>query len=518
MRLNRKKPRFKNCHIVTDDVTESEKLIFSFAIKISYIGRNAKTEILEYLWDGNHYLPADMLKNAKFTPEKREIDFKIPDNIMNEIKCRAEKEENRFHKLLQKEKDKTMRHLSALATEKEKEGRVNEANRIRDEIERRKSASMPELKVKVEPVALLVINAPVEIHRTVLANKYLRIEKVWEFENLTGNTDLACEGCGRKADDLFLTVDGLACEQCYKECKECGKPMLHIHECRVCNAPLCDEHVHYCSTCKAELCKEHTAKCEFCSREMCPEHTHHCSVCGAPLCEYHAYSCVVCGREIGPKHTRICDSCGGNVCPEHIHKCVICGRNVCENCAIEIEGNWYCKDHLESGYGNKLILPEIRCKECGIAIAKDDALYCEVCNAPLCPAHAHSCSVCGATLCSKHVQTCSICGNEMCEEHSFISEISGDGYCEEHTSICKVCGRTVGVNEINEEGICSSCKSAGIISRREVPKEIFAKFPYTKRAREWKRSHGKNMAYVTKLKGITLSYRIVNGEIVEHRG
>ena len=515
VRAKRKKPEFKNCS-VTDEVYEEENLIHSFALKVTYIGLDSKMEIMEYLWGKSGMMNPKILEGAIFENDERKDDFRLPDEILERIKKKATDEEKKFHEKLGEERERTLKHLERMKSEKEREEKYEEAKRIEEEIERRKRAKLPDLRVKVEPVALLSIDAPVEIHHTKLENDFARKEITWKFDNLTGEHNLRCEGCGKKTDELFLTVDGLACRDCYKECKECGKPMINAYECKVCHAPLCDEHVHFCSTCHKPICKEHATKCEFCSNEMCPEHVHHCSICNAPLCEEHTYKCVVCGREIGPRHTRVCDVCGGNVCPEHIHKCEITGKNVCENCATEIDGKWYSNEVLEKGYGGKMVLPEFRCKTCGIAVSREDVQFCEVCNAPLCPDHAHHCGICGKTLCEDHVNKCSICGKELCGGHSILSELSGKVYCEAHATKCEVCGRVVGVDEI-ENGVCNSCRNMVEIERRDVPKEIFAKFPYAKKGKKWKISKGKNVAYITEVKGITLSYRVVDGKIEEFR-
>lgn len=515
VKMKRKKPEFKNCKLV-NDVYEEEQVLYSFALKITYIGLDSKTEIVEALWKDGKMNP-EILKGGEFEEVPGENDFKIPDEIMDEIKKKGELREREFQRRVEEERKNVVEHLERMVEEKLREGKSEEAERIREEVERRKNMPLPELRIKVEPISLLRINAPVEIHRSVLENEYSKKEVVWKFDNLTGEHDLRCDGCGKKANEFYLTVDGIACENCYKECKECGKPMINAYECKVCHEPLCEEHVHFCSTCHEPICQEHATKCEFCSNEMCPEHVNHCSVCNAPLCDEHAYSCVVCGKTIGPKHTRICEVCGGNVCPEHIHTCEICGKNVCENCASQIDGKWYCKDHLEDGYGGKLVLPEIRCKECGIAVAKEDVEYCEVCHAPLCPEHTHRCSVCGKTLCGEHVNRCSICNVELCDDHTYFSELSGKPYCEKHVGICEVCGRVVGEDEMHD-GVCVACERKKEIGKREIPKEIFKKFPYAKKGKEWFISSGKNVAYITEIKGIVLSYRIVDGEIVEHRG
>ena len=514
-KIKRRKPEFANCNAV-DDVFERERTFFSFAIMVKYIGKESRTELREYLWGPDGAMSAEVLRGAEFEPAEMDIEFKLPDEVLEDIKKKAVEEEERFHRAVEEERNETLRHLRRMLEEKEREGKEEEAQRIREEIERRENSPLPELRVHVEPVALLAIEAPVEVHHTKLENEFAKREITWKFDTLTGEHDLRCNSCGRAADKFFLAVDGIACDLCIKECKECGKPMINAHECKVCHAPLCDDHVHFCSTCGAELCNDHAIRCEFCSNEMCDDHINYCSVCNAPLCDEHAYSCVVCGKTTGPKHTRVCDVCGGNVCPEHIHKCEICGKNVCENCASQIDGKWYCREHLEVGYGGKLILPELRCEVCGIALANEDAHHCKVCGMVLCGDHVHRCSICGEELCEEHVHRCSICGAELCEEHVNFSEISGKPYCEYHTEICEICGRTVGEDEIRY-GICNACTRMSEISRRDVPREIFLKFPYAKRGKEWYVSRGKNVAYITEVKGTRLAYRIVAGEIVEHR-
>ncbi len=515
-RVKRRRPEFANCSAV-DDVFEKERIFYSFAISVKYIGKESRTELREYLWGPDGPLDPEVLRGAEFERIEMDVDFRIPEGVMKEIEEKAREYEEEFHRQVKEERERTVEHLRRLLQEKESEGKEEEVKRIREEIERRSSAELPELRVLVEPVALLAINAPLEIHHTKLENEFARREVTWKFDTLTGEHDLRCDSCGRSADRLFLAVDGIACESCIKECKECGKPMINAHECRVCHAPLCDEHVHHCSTCGAELCDSHAIRCEFCSKEMCPEHVNRCSICNAPLCEDHSYSCVVCGRITGPRHTRVCDVCGGNVCPEHIHRCSICGKNVCENCAVQIDGEWYCREHLEVGYGGKLVLPEIRCEVCGIALEREDMHRCEVCGKVLCGDHVHRCSICNEELCDEHVHRCSICNEELCEKHTNFSEISGKPYCESHTAVCEICGRVVGVDEVHG-GICDACSRMREISRREVPREIFVKFPYAKRGREWYVSRGKNVAYITEVKGMRLAYRIVDGEIVEHRG
>ncbi len=513
-RVQRKKPVFKNAR-VTDDVTERERLLYSFALKVTYIGKTAKSEIREYLWDRDTVNP-EILKGAELVPEERELNFEIPGPVLEEIKEKAAMEEEKFQREVKEEREKLIEHLEQLAEEKEKEEKHEEAKLIREEMKRRKNAPMPELRVKIEPVALMALNAPVEIHRTVLENEFARTEKVWRFDNLTGEHELKCDGCGRNADSYYLTVDGLACESCYRECRECGKPMINANTCKVCHAPLCDEHTHTCSVCGAPLCEEHAEKCEFCKNEMCPEHVARCSVCGAPLCEEHRFTCSVCGATIGPKHTRICSVCGRDVCPEHVHRCAECGKSVCENCAVEIDGKWYCKEHLERTPAGIWVIPEMRCAECGVALSDKEAKFCDVCGAPLCKEHAHSCSECGKTLCKEHTHRCSICGAELCEEHTHISEVSGREYCKKHVETCPVCGRIMGKDE-SVNGTCPGCTALERIPRKSVPKEIFRKYPYVRHSRNWFISRGKTPAYITEIRGARLSYLLTKGEIREYR-
>ncbi len=515
VRMKRRKPTFKNCH-VEDDVYEEERVLHSFALKITYIGLDSKVEILEYLWGDKGAMNPNVLKDAEFEEVQAENEFKIPDEVMEHIKSRAKEEESKFHEELQRKREDMLEHLKKMAIEKKSEGKMEEARRIEEEIERRRNATLPDLRVKVEPVSLLKIIAPLEIHRTVLSNEFTKREVVWKFDNLTGKHDLKCAGCGKSSEEFYLTVDGLACADCEKECKVCGKPMINAHLCKECNAPLCEEHVHHCSVCNAPLCEEHATKCKFCTNEMCSEHVHHCSVCNAPLCEEHTYTCSVCGATIGPMHTRVCEVCGSNVCPDHIHKCEICGKNVCENCAVEIEGKWYCKEHLERGYGGIWVIPEIRCKECGVALSSEHAVYCEVCNAPLCPDHAHKCSVCGSFLCSEHTYECAVCHVELCDRHAHVSELSGNRYCESHSLKCPICGRTVGSDEMKGD-VCISCANMTEITKKDVPPEIFRKFPYAKRGKAWYISRGNTIAYITEVKNMILSFRVIDGEILEHR-
>ena len=516
VKIKRKKPDFKNATLV-DDVFERDRVFHSFAIQVRYIGKESKTELREYLWGPDGKMNPEILKGAEFESTKEKSEFKIPAEIIEEIRARGEKEEAKFHRELEKERREVIAHLKRVLEENMREEKYEEVERIKAEIERRERAEFPELVVKIEPVALLEIHAPVEIHHSRLKNEFADKELTWEFDTLTGEHDLKCEGCGKSAMGFYLTVDGISCESCLKVCKECGKPMIHAKECKVCHAPLCDEHVHYCSTCHGPICSEHATKCRFCSKEMCPEHVNRCSVCNAPLCEEHTYHCSVCGSTIGPMHVRVCDVCGSDVCPEHIHKCAICGKNVCENCAVELDGKWYCKEHLERSYGGKWVIPEVRCKICGVALANDEINRCSVCDAPLCDDHTNHCSVCDAPLCDEHTNYCSICNAPLCDKHVFISEMSGKEYCEEHSLSCKICGRIVGEDEL-KDGVCRACSDMVEVSRRDIPREIMIKFPYSKHGKRWFVSQGKNVAYITEVKGVILAYRIVNGEIVEHRG
>ncbi|NPA74560.1 MAG: hypothetical protein GXO25_00575 [Euryarchaeota archaeon] len=66
-------------------------------------------------------------------------------------------------------------------------------------------------------------------------------------------------------------------------------------------------------------------------------------------------------------------------------------------------------------------------------------------------------------------------------------------------------------------GVCDACRNMKELSKKSIPKEIFIKYPYAKRGKEWFISRGKNAAYITKIKNMTLSYRVVDGKIVEHR-
>ncbi len=513
-RVMRKKPALRDMKM--DDVTESPIELYSFAIKVTYIGKESKSEVREYLWHNGKSISPDILKGATLSPIERELNFKIPDAVIEEIKQRGEDEEKRFHSQLKVERAQLIEHLSALAEEKRREEKIEEAERIEEEIERRKDAPFPELRVRVEPVALMLLEAPLEIHRTVLENEFTRLEVVWEFDNLTGECDLKCNGCGRKVDEYFLTVDGLACKDCLNKCKECGKPMIHAEQCKVCHEHLCEEHVHHCSTCGAPLCEEHAERCKFCSNEMCPEHVNRCSVCNAPLCEEHTFRCSVCGTTIGPRHTRICDSCGKDVCPEHIHRCEICGKNVCENCGVEINGKWYCREHLEKTPLGVWVIPKLRCSTCGVALSEDEANHCKVCGAPLCEAHTNHCDVCNVLLCERHTHHCDICGASLCDEHVVISELSGREYCREHAATCSVCGRQVGTDEL-KNGVCPACMAMEQISRKNVPREIFAKYPYVRHSRAWFISRGKNTAYITEFRGRRFAYRVINGEIKEFR-
>jgi len=473
-KLKRKRPEFKNAKLI-DDVFERDRIYHSFAIMVRYIGKDSKVELREYLWGPDGRLDPDVLKGAEFEELEGESQFAIPEEVLEEIKARGEREEQEFLKSLEKERAEIIAHLEKVLMEKEKEEKYEDAERIKEEIERRKNSK--------------------------LTNEYAEREITWKLDTLTGEHDLRCDGCGKVTNELFLTVDGIACKDCLKECKECGKPMLNAYECKVCHEPLCDEHVHFCATCHEPLCKEHATKCKFCSNELCPEHVEHCSVCNAPLCEEHTYHCSVCGAVIGPMHVRVCDVCHQDVCPEHIHKCEICGKNVCENCAVELDGKWYCKEHLEKSYGGKWVIPTTRCKTCGVALADDEINRCSVCNAPLCDEHTNHCSVCNAPL---------------CDEHVFVSELSGKEYCEEHAGKCNICGRTVGIDELHNS-VCDACVNMKEAKRKDIPREILAKFPYAKHGKKWYISRGKNIAYITEVKGITLSYRIVNGEIIEHR-
>lgn len=515
VKIKRKSPDFKNCK-VTDDVFERERIFYSFAIRVRYIGKTSKEELREYLWGPEGRMDPDILRDAEFERIELDTEFRIPEEVMNEIRERGKKEEEIYRREVEEERKRTVEHLRKMLEEKERENRTEEALRIKEEIERRENAEIPELRVLVEPVALLAIYAPVEVHHTLLKNEYATREITWKMDTLTGKHDLRCEGCGRVTDKFFLAVDGLSCEACLKECKECSKPMIHAHLCSVCSEPVCDDHVHFCTSCSAPLCSDHTEKCDFCSNEMCPDHVKHCSICNASLCDDHAYHCAVCNAVIGPKHARICESCGREICPDHIHKCDICGKSVCENCSVNIDGSWYCRDHLEVGYGGKLVLPDIRCKTCGIAVSREDALKCDVCGSTLCPDHASRCVVCGKVLCESHVNECSICHRELCDDHSRISELSGKVYCDEHSTICNVCGRVVGIDETHN-GVCHACASMKEISRKDAPREIFLKYPYARKGKNWYISRGKNVAYITEVRGLRLAYRIVDGEIVEYR-
>ncbi len=512
----KKKPKIVNADIIRKSVSEEDNFVYSFAVKVTYIGKKTHTEILEFLWHNGKILDPEVLRDATFERVVIEHEFDIPDCIKERIVEKAKKLENEFHKAWFEERDELIKHLEKIAEEKEKEGKIEDAKRVREEIERRKNANPPPLKVRVEPVALLVINAPVETHQTVLKNSFVEKEIHWKFNNLTGKSDLVCEKCGTQHENLYLTVDGMGCKHCTGFCSVCNKPMLNFEKCKVCSAVLCENHVHKCEVCGEALCDEHAHKCSFCNTTLCDEHASRCYICGATLCKEHTYVCAVCGNIIGPRHARICDICGRDVCPEHIHKCEICGKNICENCGVEIDGKWYCKEHLVTGYGGKLVFPELKCKTCSVYLSKGDAIKCSVCGDALCPEHALKCDVCGTVLCEEHSFKCSICGKILCENHTVMSEISGKTYCREHTTRCPVCGRSIGTNEL-QGSICVACASMTPIDKRDVPSEIFKKYPYSKKGKVWYISRAKNVAYITRIGTLHLAYRIVEGEIIEWR-
>lgn len=237
----------------------------------------------------------------------------------------------------------------------------------------RKTEEVQQATVRIELTLVAAESVAVPVKNltwTVENGKHCRkISAVFNCFDGTRTGLNACEICGRKANELGLTVmNQMACPGCYASCDNCatdivGPDAAGQSRCGICGKHFCEAHAMICSHCGRRICLEHGSSCAFGCR-VCPACAFSCPECspeivwcrdhslqnskGDVICRPHAVHCIGCREPFPSGCARSCAHCGQTICEDCNTACHVCGQRFCLN-HIDRSLCVTCRDHQKEG-------------------------------------------------------------------------------------------------------------------------------------------------------------------------